>query len=214
MSKLTPNNHFGGIYENNTTREQFFFNRNWTDRALNYICRNFTRIQKGNEYNESKPAIHIGFLDYDLFPNHPEFYATYQMQNIKSHYIFSSKISIGVVNLNQTKLATDEDKQYGLDTWVALFKSKTWEELKMIANETPELLEASKSLYKYNNEDSIRFQCYAREDYRREMNTIRRNDTVQKAKIAELSDEVEKLSDENEKLLARIKELEAQISNV
>ena len=119
---------------------------NWTDRALSYTCRNFTHLQKGSEYIETQPVIHIGFLDYTLFPEHPEFYATYMLQNIKNHHLFSSKIRIGVVNLNQTKLATDDDKFYGIDQWVALFKSKTWEELRMIANEKTELLEATKSL--------------------------------------------------------------------
>jgi hypothetical protein len=55
-----------------------------------------------------------------------------------------------VINLNQTELATEDDKYYGIDQWVTLFKSKTWEELRMIAKEKPELLEATKSLYEYN----------------------------------------------------------------
>lgn len=147
---------------------------NWTDRALNYLCRNFTHIQRGEDYRTAKPVIHIGFLNYTLFPESPEFYATYQMKNLKTNSLFSSKLTVGVIDLNQTELATDEDKAYALDTWVALFKSKTWEELRMIANENPEFLEAGKSLYNYNNEDTIRFQCYAREDYRKEMNTIRK----------------------------------------
>lgn len=107
---------------------------NWTDLALSYTCRNFTHIQKGSDYDTAFASIHIGFLDYTLFPDYPEFYATYMMQNIKNHHLFSSKIRIGVVDLNHTELATAEDIQHGLDKWVALFKSKTWEELKMLAN--------------------------------------------------------------------------------
>jgi len=98
---------------------------NWTDRALSYTCRNFTHIQKGSDYDTALTSIHIGFLDYTLFPDYPEFYATYMIQNIKNHQLFSSKIRIGVVDLNHTELATEEDIQYGLDKWVALFKSKT-----------------------------------------------------------------------------------------
>jgi len=98
---------------------------NWTDRALSYTCRNFTHIQKGADYDTALTSIHIGFLDYTLFPDYPEFYATYMIQNIKNHQLFSSKIRIGVVDLNHTELATEEDIQYGLDKWVALFKSRT-----------------------------------------------------------------------------------------
>ena len=147
---------------------------NWTDRALSYLCRNFTQVKKGGDYSEAKPVIHIGFLNFALFPEYPEFYARYQMKNIVSHYLFSSKLMIGVVDLNQIEMATDEDKRYGLDRWVALFKSKTWEELRMIAKENPELLETGKALYQYNNEETIRWQCWAREDYQQQMNSIER----------------------------------------
>lgn len=184
---------------------------NWTDRALNYLCRNFTQIQKGEDYLEAKPAIHIGFLNYTLFPECPEFYARYQMRNMMSNHLFSSKLMVGVVNLKQIEMATDEDKAYGLDKWVALFKSKTWEELRMIAKENPELLEVGKTLYQYNNEEAIRWQCWAREDYRRQMNTIERNEKEYKETIAKQ----EVLLAEKDTLLAemevRIKELEGQL---
>ena len=158
---------------------------NWSDRSLCYLCRNFTHIQKGHDYTEAKPVIHIGFLDYQLFPEIEEFYSTYQLLNIKNHHLFSSKLTIGVVYLNQTNLATQDDKAYELDKWITLFKSKTWEELKMIAKENPQLAEATESLYHYNNEDTIRFQCYAREDYRKKMNTIRRDKEMYEARLAE-----------------------------
>lgn len=179
---------------------------NWTDRALNYTCRNFTHIQKGLDYDTAQSAIHIGFLNYTLFPEYPEFYSTYMLKNIKTHHLFSSKIRIGVVNLNQIELATDEDIKYGLDKWVALFKSKTWEELRMIANEKPELLAATKSLYKYNNEDTIRFQCYAREDYRRKMNTIERD----RKRLAELEAEHYDLVSQNIQLATQNDALASQ----
>lgn len=173
-----------------------------------YHCRNFTHIQKGHDYDTAQPVIHIGFLNYTLFPKHPEFYATYMLENIITHQLFSSKMRIGVVNLNQIDLATDEDIIYGLDKWVALFKSKTWEELRMIANEKPELLEATKSLYEYNNEDTIRFQCYAREDYRKKMNRIERD----QKKLAELEELIPLLVSKNEELLAQNAALLAEIN--
>ena len=132
------------------------------------------------------------------------------MQNIRNHQLFSSKVRIGVVNLNHTELATEEDIQYGLDKWVALFKSKTWEELKMIANEKPELLAASEALYKYNHEETIRWQCYAREDYRREMNRIER-DMKRLAEVEEMLVEKDNLITEQS---AYIKDLEAQLAQL
>ncbi len=56
----------------------------WPERSLSYLCRNFDHLQKGQDYRESKPVVHIGFLDFPLFPEHPEFYATYKMLNVKT----------------------------------------------------------------------------------------------------------------------------------
>ena len=46
---------------------------NWTDRSLAYLCRSFDQLYRGQEYEEALPVIHIGFLDYTLFPDAPEF---------------------------------------------------------------------------------------------------------------------------------------------
>ncbi len=99
---------------------------------------------------------HIGFLDFTLFPDYPEFYATYQMLNVKNHHLYSSKFSLSVIDLNQTNLATDEDKAYGIDYWARLFKVKTWEELKMLAKYNEYLEAATNSLYESNEERMVR----------------------------------------------------------
>ena len=75
----------------------------------------------------------------------------------------------------------------------------------MIAKENPQLAEATESLYHYNNEDTIRFQCYAREDYRKKMNTIRRDKEMYEARLAEQENTIsmqEKRIAELEALLA------------
>ena len=56
---------------------------NWVDRSLTYLCRAFDQLQSGQEYEETLPVIHIGFTDFTLFPDNPEFYATYRMINVK-----------------------------------------------------------------------------------------------------------------------------------
>ena len=65
---------------------------NWTDRSLFYLCRTFGQLDKGNEYTELLPTTHIGFLDFTLFPEYPEFFATYKLLNTKNYHIFVSKI--------------------------------------------------------------------------------------------------------------------------
>ena len=51
---------------------------NWQDRSLSYLARNFDHLKKGEDYQHTHPVIQIGLLDYTLFPEHPEFYSTYQ----------------------------------------------------------------------------------------------------------------------------------------
>lgn len=144
----------------------------WCERSLCYLCRTYDQLGKGEDYSQVKPAVHIGFLDFTLFPDVPEFYATYKMLNVKNHHLYSDKFILSVVDLNHIKLATEEDKAYGIDYWAKLFRATTWEELKMIANKNEILEEASASLYKMNANEAIRERCQAREDYYRIQNSI------------------------------------------
>lgn len=62
-------------------------------------------------YKIAQPAIHIGFLDYTLFEESPEFYATYKLINVKNHDIYNDNFTLSVVNLSRIDLATEEDKK-------------------------------------------------------------------------------------------------------
>lgn len=138
---------------------------NWTDRSLSYLCRTFDGLCRGQDYRLTKPVIHIGILDFTLFPNSPEFYATYKLLNIKNHQVFNDKFILRVLSLKQIEQATDEDKEWGIDTWAKLFAAKTWRDIKMIAENNEILTSASKSLYEYNSDWLIRERCRAREDF-------------------------------------------------
>jgi len=145
---------------------------NWPDRSLSYLCRNFDQLYRGQEYEEALPVIHIGILDYVLFPEVPEFYASYQMLNIKNHHLFNDKFTLNVLCLKETKLATEEDKLWQIDTWANLFAAKTWRDIKMIAQNHEILTSATKSLFEYNADDLIRQQCFARAQAERYERTL------------------------------------------
>ncbi len=137
---------------------------NWTNRSLCYLCRTFDNVQKGEDYNSSIPVTHIGFLDYDLFPDELEFYSTYMLQNVETGKIYNSKFRLSVLSLNQIKLATKEDKKWHIDEWARLFKATTWEELKMIAEKDKVYSEAANSIYVQNSDETIRAMCEARQE--------------------------------------------------
>lgn len=175
---------------------------NWTDRSLSYLCRTFDNLYRGQDYRLVKPAIHIGILDYTLFPENPEFYATYKLLNIKNHQIFNDKFILGVLSLKQIEHATNEDKEWDLDTWARFFAARTWRDIKMIAKNNEILTSASKTLYEYNSDWLVREQCRAREDYENHERNMQ-----------QLLDDARQALAEKEQIIAekdaRIKELEA-----
>ncbi len=72
-----------------------------------------------------------------------------------------------VLNLSRIDLATTEDKHYQIDYWASLFKSTTWEEIKMLAKDNNYISDATSTVYRLSQEEMIRLQCEAREDYYR-----------------------------------------------
>ncbi len=91
--------------------------------------------------------------------------------NVKKHYIYNDNFTLNVLDLNQIELATDEDKAFALDYWARLFRAKTWEELKMMAQNNTVFKEARETLYKLNQDDEMRYLCEMREEGQRIMRT-------------------------------------------
>lgn len=172
--------------------------QNWPERSLAYLCRNFDQLQSGQDYLEIRPVIHISFLDFSLFPEYPEFYATYKLINEKNHNVFTDKFILSVVDLKRTDIATIEDRQWKIDYWAALFKATTWEEIKMLAQQNPIMEEAAVTMYEMSAEDSIREQCRAREEYYRTLNTFQ----------AELEQKDQELEQKDQELEQKDQELE------
>ena len=142
---------------------------NWADRSLCYLCRDLDQLKHGEDYSQIQPVIQISFLNFTLFPEHPEFYATYKLLNVNNHTLYSDKLQISVVDLTQIQLATKEDKAHQIDYWASLFTCKDWEELTMLAENNEYLKEATETVYELSQEEQIRMQCEAREDYNRRM---------------------------------------------
>ena len=178
---------------------------NWTDRSLSYLCRSYDSLYHSQKYTEALPVLHIGFLDYTLFKEAPEFYATYKMMNVKTHQLYSDKLRVSVIDLSHIELATDEDKLYGIDHWASLFKAGTWEELKAMAKENIAYEEAAKTMFKMSSDEYVREQCRRREEYYRQIRTYERDLAEKDTKIAEQSAQLAA----NE---AKITEMEAKIA--
>ena len=131
---------------------------NWPDRSISYASRNFDQLKRGEYYIDAKPVHSIGFLNFTLFEDNPEFNALYQLLNVKTKRLYSEKFSIHVIDLSRIDLATEEDRHYGIDRWAKLFKTKTWEDLRMITKNNETMQKAADSLYQLNS-DAVARQC-------------------------------------------------------
>lgn len=182
---------------------------NWSERSLGYLCRNFDNLNKGDDYINTKRAIHIGFLDYTLFPDLPEFHAIYKMQNIKNHNNYTDKFILHVIELNSIHLATEEDHECGIDKWASFFKAKTWEDIRMLVNQNPSLLSAAETLYQLNMNDQLRETCDRFIKAEARINGYKKWIADKDSTITELSAKNAELAAEN----ARLKALFASNSN-
>ena len=151
---------------------QILNSKDWPERSLTYLCKSFDNLKEGQDYIDVMPAIHIGILDFTLFPDSPEFYAHYAMKNIVNNNIYSDKLLLNVLDLNQIHLATDDDIACGLQYWARLFKAKTWEELQMLASEYEVFEDITDTMKQALADKKTRMECEARERYERDRTSL------------------------------------------
>lgn len=123
-----------------------------------------------------------------------------------SNHPYTSKFVLNVLDLTHIELATEEDKAYGIDAWARLFKSRTWEDLKMIAKQNSTLQQASETLYTLNCDQTIRDMARAREDAIRHENRVNKLLAEKDACIAEQNATITELN-------ARLAKLESLLTN-
>lgn len=114
------------------------------------------------------------------------------MLNVKDHQVFSEKLMLNVLDLTHPQLATEEDQKYGIDQWAKLFKAKTWEEIRMIAERDECMSRAVETLYETNADEMIKEQCLAREEYYRHEAMVQQRLAEQERELAEQKQELAK----------------------
>ncbi len=181
---------------------------NWNDRSLLYLCRSFDSLHRGEAYGEVHPVIHIGFLDYPISKEYPEFYATYKLLNVKTHQNYNDNFMLSVVDLTHIDLATKEDREYHIDCWAALFKAATWEEIAMLAVKDEYIREASHTMFELSADEQIRKQCRDREEYyqdlRRYEKAIVEKDAQLQKIVTEKDAQLQKIVTEKDAQLHRV----------
>lgn len=140
--------------------------KNWTERSLHYLCREYEKgLTHGDAYNVKHAAYQIGFLDYTLFNDHIKFLSSFGLCDLEDHYRFNRNFVIYVIDLTQIDKASDVDKKSELDKWCRLFKATTWDEVKKIVKEDRIMEAVAEDMYINNSDEAIQKRCQDRAEY-------------------------------------------------
>ena len=151
---------------------QVYKQTHWISRSLLYWARAYDNLKSGQGYDMLLPAYHIGILDFTLFEDHPKFMAQYQILDVEDGYLYSDKLCIKVLDLMQlerAKLEPGTNKK--LLKWASIFKAETLEELEQLASGEEVFENMVVTMRKLSEDEKIRMQCEAREDYERSLLT-------------------------------------------
>ena len=146
----------------------------WTSRSLFYWARSYAHIDKGHDYGELLPTVHIGIINFNLFPEHSKFLAEYRVLDVEDKFQYSDMLQIKVLNLTQLDKAIEEHgEQSPLVKWSKVFRAKTMEEIEKLANKDEVLEDMVVTMKQLSEDEKIRMKCEAKEEYERRLATAR-----------------------------------------
>ena len=183
----------------------------WPERSLQYLCRSFDLLNKGQLYSDSKTTIHIGILCFALFPDFDEYFSSFRMMSEGSYRIFTDKFQLYTLCLPNLEHATEEDASFRRDMWGRYFKVKTWEELKAMADVYPVIEETAEEVYKCITDEAIRRRIEAREDYERRQRTLLWQLAEKDKQMAEKD---EQLAEKDEQMAEKLAEKDSEIADL
>ncbi|MCI9336936.1 MAG: Rpn family recombination-promoting nuclease/putative transposase [Lachnospiraceae bacterium] len=168
----------------------------WPNRSLLYLCRLFSNLSKGADYDQILPSVHIGILPHPPFPGVDEFYSEYLMMNQKNLHVFTRNFSLRMLCLNQLENVSEEVCSSELYPWAKLFSATTWEEIHMLARNSETIKNTAITMYQLSAEEKIRLQCEARERYEHDQASLIREGNKQghKKGIEQATEQINKLA--------------------
>lgn len=142
---------------------------NWEERSLTYLCRAFNQLNKGDDYEKVMKTVQIGILNFtpDGFPG--ILFSDYYLYNRANRHVYSDKLCIKVLQLNQLGRAEDEKQMPQIYHWAQLFRAGTWEEIAMLAEKNTAIKAGMTTLREITADEKIQMEAEAREDYRRNL---------------------------------------------
>ena len=134
------------------------------------------------------------------------------MQNAEGLEKTGFLLCLSCLDLTTIDLATEEGKAYNIHEWAELFKAQTWEDIKMLAAKNQEIDDAATTIYQLTEDERIRQQCEAREDYLRRQKGMQNLLDRQKQLLDKKDDIIAEQKQEIEALQKEIAKLKKNIS--
>ena len=136
----------------------------WEDRSLFYNSKLFvSSVRKGEDYRNAKACIHIGILDFTLFPDQREFYSIHKIANVKTGRIYSDKLAFHVVELSKLKQASETERGTDVYRWARLISAGSIQEMKTLAKGDEYMKETVDTFEYFSLDDEERYRAFRRE---------------------------------------------------
>ena len=129
---------------------------------------------------------------------------------MKKHTGYCGKFKICVLSLNHLDEVPENERMNhnGLYYWAKLITVKSWEELKMIANEDPRMTSYVTTVRKLSAEEKVAQACEARRRYSNDIATYEEEKRLAKQEAQEAKQEAEEAKRREEKAEQKAKEAE------
>ncbi|MDO4555759.1 MAG: Rpn family recombination-promoting nuclease/putative transposase, partial [Lachnospiraceae bacterium] len=111
---------------------QLIYMKYWKERSLFYLCKMFSdQLHEGEEYGELEQCIHIGILDFNLFPDDKEYYSCFHLWEDSRKRQYSDKLELHVLEL--PKLGKHQYPEDALLKWANFLNGTQKEEMEAVA---------------------------------------------------------------------------------
>lgn len=143
----------------------------WPERSLFYLSKLFVgRIAEGDGYDTLHKCIHIGILDFVLFPQVEDYCSCYHFWEDHCKQMYTDKMEIHILEL--PKLAQREYPESDLLNWARFLGADCREEMERMAEKNEYLGKAYDRLTKISADEEKRMEYLAREMAIRDFNYL------------------------------------------
>lgn len=134
----------------------------WPERSIFYLAKMYTeQMEAGEDYKVIKKCIHVGVLDFKLFPEDKEYYSCFHLWEDDRRRKYTDKLEIHIFEL--PKLKNERYSESELLDWMRFMNAEKKEEFEMLASKNKYLGKAYGKLMKLSANKEWRLEYEARQ---------------------------------------------------